>query len=143
VEVPYVDKETEIGSMARKVLIFKQNAVDKINLEKEQKSLTLKVETEKKESTEKLARDFESTVFSVVEIVATAAEDMKHNAKNLSTMADKTSDQSASVAAATEQTSASVQTVAAAIEELSASIAEINHQVTESTKISTEAVAEV
>lgn len=142
-DIPYTEKETEIGSMARKVLIFKQNAVDKKNLEQQQKEMALKVGEEKRQATEKLARDFEKTVLAVVETVAAAANDMKSNANNLFEMADKTSEEAATVAAATEQTSASVLTVASAVEELSVSIGDINHQVAESTKISSEAVAEV
>jgi methyl-accepting chemotaxis protein len=68
---------------------------------------------------------------------------MKTNAKNLFQMADKTSEESATVAAATEQTSISVQTVAAAVEEFSASISEINNQVGQSSSICHEAVLEV
>jgi methyl-accepting chemotaxis protein len=143
VDVPYVKQGTEIGSMARKVEIFKQNAVDKKNLEEQQKHQAIRSEEEKRVSREKLASDFESTVLSVVEIVASATEDMRSNAKNLAEMADKTSDQSATVASATEQTSANVQTVSAAIEELSASFNEINVKVTESARISSEAVIEV
>jgi methyl-accepting chemotaxis protein len=142
-DVPFVEKETEIGSMARKIRIFKQNAIDKRDLEAQQHATALKVEEEKKQTTEKLAKDFESTVFSVVEIVASAAGDMKHNAQNLSAISDKTSEEAAAVAAATEQTSASFLTVASAVEELSVSISDINHQVTRSTQISSEAVAEV
>ena len=143
IDVPYTEEETEIGSMARKVLIFKQNAVDKKNLELQQKAMTIKVEEEKRIATEKMAKDFESTVSAVVEIVASAANDMKINAKNLSEMSDKTSAEAANVAAATEQTSASMLTVASAVEQLSVSIGDINHQVAESTKVSGEAVAEV
>jgi methyl-accepting chemotaxis protein len=143
IDVPYVKQSTEIGSMARKVAIFKQNAVDKKNLEEQQKIQSLKTAEEGKRVREKLAKDFEDTVLSVVEIVANAAGDMQANAKNLSVMADKTSEQSSTVAAATEQTSASVQTVAAAVEQLSASIGEINHKVTESSQINSEAVEEV
>ena len=142
-EVPYIKQGTEIGSMARKVAVFKQNALDKKNLEQQQQVQSVKLEEEKKQIREKLAKDFESTVLSVVEIVASAASDMQTNAKNLSSMADKTSEQSSAVAAATEQTSSSVQTVAAAVEQLSASIGEINYKVTESAQISNEAVTEV
>jgi methyl-accepting chemotaxis protein len=142
-EVPYTDQVTEIGGMARKVAIFRQNAIDKKNLERQQDELAVKAEEEKKQIMKKLAEDFEATILSVVGIVADAANDMEENAKNLFVMADKTSEQSAAVASATEQTSVSVQTVAAAVEELSASIGEINYQVIQSRNISNEAVIEV
>jgi len=143
VSVPYIKQQTEIGSMARKVEIFKQNAIDKKKLEDEQKSLTIKTEQEKKQMMEKLASDFEGSVLSVVDDVTAAAEEMQANANSLVTTANKTSEQSATVAAATEQTSANVQTVAAAMNQLSASINDINQQVSESAQINTEAVSEV
>ena len=143
VDVPYVKQGTEIGSMARKVLIFKQNALDKKDLEEQQKIQAVAAQQEKKRLMEKLATDFESAILSVVDVVTNAAHDMQSNAKNLSAMADKTSEQSSTVAAATEQTSANVQTVASSVQKLSASISEINRQVTESERINNEAVSEV
>ena len=143
VEVPYTDQCSEVGSMARKVLIFKQHALDKQKLEAQQKLQASAAEVEKKAMMEKIAKEFEAAILSVVEIVASAAGDMRFNAKNLFDMADKTSEQAQTVAAATEQTSTNVQTVAASVEELSASIAEISNHVTESERITKEAVSEV
>ncbi|HBM90435.1 MAG TPA: chemotaxis protein [Rhodospirillaceae bacterium] len=143
VEIPYVEKGTEIGSMSRKVAIFKQNAIDKEKLEEQQQIQESKTKEEKKRTMERLASDFEKAVSSVVEIVATSAIDMQANAKNLSQMSDQTSEQSSMVVSATEQTSSNVDTVAAAVEQLSASIGEINSQVSESTRISGEAVVKV
>jgi len=143
IEVPYVHQGTEVGSMARKVAIFKQSALDKRQLEQAQKEHAIKAEEEKKQMLSNLAKEFESTILSVVEIIASAAGDMKANAENLSGISQKTSRQSASVAAAADQTSSNVQTVSAAVEELSASIGEINHQVSESARINSEAVTEV
>jgi methyl-accepting chemotaxis protein len=143
INVPYIEQTTEIGNMARKVSIFKQNAIDKKDLEQQQHIQAIKASEEKKSMMEKLACDFEEAISSIVDIVASSAEDMKANAKNLSAMADQTNEQSSTVAAATAQTSASVQTVTLAAEQLSASIGEINHQVAESTRMSDEAVIEV
>ncbi len=143
IEVPYVEKGTEIGSMSRKVAIFKQNALDKEELERQQKLQESKAKEEKLCTMERLADDFEKAVSSVVEIVATSAVDMQSNAKNLSQMSDQTSEQSSAVFSATEQTSSNVETVVSSVEQLSASIGEINSQVLESTRISTEAVDKV
>jgi methyl-accepting chemotaxis protein len=143
VDVPYVKQGTEIGSMARKVAVFKQNAIDKKTLEEQQRIQTIKTEEEKKRMGEKLAKDFEATVLAVVEIVASATEDMQVNAKNLADVADKTSEQSATVVAETERTASNIQSVSAAIEELSTSFNEISLKVAESANMSNDAVEEV
>jgi len=144
VSIPYADQGNEIGSMARKVLVFKQNAIDKRDLEEQQRrQAAQKEELEKRRLMETLANDLEVAILSIVEIVASAAEDLKVNAKNLSSIAEKTSQQSISVTNATQETSVSVQTVTTTIEELSRSINAINRQVSHSADISREAVAEV
>ncbi|MDR3450401.1 MAG: methyl-accepting chemotaxis protein [Alphaproteobacteria bacterium] len=143
IEVPYTKQGTEVGSMARKVAIFKQNAIDKKHLEEQQSRSAAESQEEKKRTMQDLAKNFEGTILSVVEIVASAAGDMQANAESLVAMAGKTSQQSGTVATATEQTISSVQTVAAAVDELSQAIGQINGQVAESAKINSEAVAEV
>jgi methyl-accepting chemotaxis protein len=144
IDVPYTKRRTEIGSMARTVAIFKQNAIDKKNLEEQDKISARKAEAlEKKRMMESLAKDLENAVLSIVEILTTAASDMQASAQNLSEISDKTSQQSSTVSTATEETSVSIQVVAAAVEELSSSISTINLRVLESTQINSEAVSEV
>ena len=81
-------------------------------------------------------------VAGVVEIVSSAATELQASAQAMASTAEETSQQSSAVAAASEQVTANVQTVASAAEELSGSISEISRQVSESTKISQEAVDE-
>jgi methyl-accepting chemotaxis protein len=82
-------------------------------------------------------------VKDVVGIVASAATEMEATAQGMSATAEETNRQATAVAAASEEAATNVQTVAAATEELSASIREISQQVTQSTKISGEAVQEI
>jgi methyl-accepting chemotaxis protein len=81
-------------------------------------------------------------VKQISSIVASAATEMQHTAADMSQAADVSTEQAASVAVAAQAASMNVQTVAAAGEELSASIGEIARQVTESSLISQQAVAE-
>jgi len=83
-----------------------------------------------------------NNVSEVVDIVASAATQLKASAGAMVTSAEQTASQSTAVAAASEEVTANVQTVSAAAEELSSSVNEINRQVAESTRISEEAVAE-
>ncbi len=81
-------------------------------------------------------------VKEISNIVAAAATEMQATAETMSAAAAEATRQASSVADAAEAASMNVQTVASAGEELSASITEIARQVTESTVISQQAVAE-
>ncbi len=75
-------------------------------------------------------------------IVAAAATEMQATAETMAAAADEATRQAGSVSLAAEAASMNVQTVASAGEQLSASIGEIARQVTESTVITQQAVAE-
>jgi methyl-accepting chemotaxis protein len=85
------------------------------------------------------ADNFEREVKSVVQSVATAANQMEGAARTMSASAEETSVQSTTVAAAAEEATTNIQTVAAAAEELSSSISEISRQVASSAAIASNA----
>ncbi|MBV8537258.1 MAG: globin-coupled sensor protein [Alphaproteobacteria bacterium] len=87
-------------------------------------------------------KDFNSSSTEALGAVHKTAEAMQRTAQGLSGTAEKTSQQSSAVATAAEQASSNVQTVASAAEELSSSIAEIGRQVSESSRITSQAVDE-
>ena len=142
VDVPYADEETEIGSMARKVEVFKKNALDKKRLEAEQKILEEKAKQEKTKAMNDLADNFESSIGAVVNVVGTSSAKMSSSANSLSSTAAATTRQAKDVAVAMNEASANVQTVASATEELSSSISEISRRVEEASSIAAEAVSD-
>ncbi len=83
-----------------------------------------------------------NNVSEVVNIVASSATELKASAEAMVASAEQTASQSTAVAAASEEVTSNIQTVSAAAEELTSSVNEISRQVTESTRISEEAVAE-
>jgi methyl-accepting chemotaxis protein len=141
-EVPDRRRRDEIGGMAGAVQIFKDNAIDKIRLEQEQAEAHQRVEEEKRQAMLGMADRFELQVKEVVDGVSSSATEMQATAQQMSSTAEETSRQSASVATASDQATANVETVAATAEELSASIAEIGRQVMQSAKIAQNAVDE-
>jgi methyl-accepting chemotaxis protein len=141
-EVPDRRRRDEIGGMAGAVQIFKDNAIDKIRLEQEQAEAHQRVEEEKRQAMLGMADRFELQVKEVVDGVSSSATEMQATAQQMSSTAEETSRQSASVATASNQATANVETVAATAEELSASIAEIGRQVMQSAKIAQNAVDE-
>ncbi|MEE3624908.1 nitrate- and nitrite sensing domain-containing protein [Nitrospirillum sp. BR 11752] len=130
----YFRNKDEIGEMARALEVFKQNALERYELEAREKR-----EQEKREqrtrTVETLTTNFDKSVSTMLETVASASTELEATAAFLSTSAEQSSTQATTVAAAAEQTSANVQTVATATDELSSSIAEIARRMTESARI--------
>lgn len=151
VEVPYTTWKDEVGEIARALDVFKKNAAEMERLQAEQIEterraaeekyfVEQRAEQERKQAMYELANSFESQIGGIVQTVASASTELRANAEGLSLISSQTNQQAASVAAATEQASVSVQTVAVASEELSSSIGEISRQVSESSRITNEAV---
>ncbi len=141
-EVPGLERGDEIGGMAAAVQVFKDNAVKVVAMEAEQEEARKQAEEDKRDLMYKMADDFEANVGDVIRLVAAASTEMLTAAESLSATAEETSQQSTAVAAASEEASTNVQTVSSAAEELSSSVEEIGLQVSESIRITAEAVKE-
>ncbi|SEH34870.1 methyl-accepting chemotaxis protein [Magnetospirillum fulvum] len=89
-----------------------------------------------------VTRKFEDTVGEVVRLTAAAAAELHATAEGMEQTAASTCSTAAAVAAAAEEASSNVQTVAAAADELATAVREINTQVTQSSTISSDAVAQ-
>ena len=142
VELPPLSKN-EIGKMISAVLIFKDNAIRKIELEAEQSAQKQRAEEERRALMDQMADEFDASVGSIVQSVSSASTELQSTAQSMSGIAQNTSNMSAAVSAASEEAAANVQTVAAAAEEMSHSIAEINTQVGQASTVARRAVEEV
>ncbi|MCR6629687.1 MAG: methyl-accepting chemotaxis protein [Magnetospirillum sp.] len=134
VAVPLAGRGDEIGSMARAVEVFKDNAIRAESLAAAQEA-ERKAREEHARAIEALTHEFDQAVAGVVEQVNTASAEMEATAQALSGNAQRTRDQVAEVANANQQASTNVQTAATAAEQLSASIQEIGRQVEQSTRV--------
>ncbi|WP_148259223.1 HAMP domain-containing methyl-accepting chemotaxis protein [Polymorphum gilvum] len=141
-EVPARDRKDEIGQMAQSVQVFKDNAIAKIALEREQEEAKARAEADKRRMMQELADEFERAVGGFVQGLASTSTELQAAAQTLTTTATETSAQSTAVSAASEQAAASVQSVASAVEELSVSVKEIAEQIAASSQISNQAVSE-
>ncbi len=141
VEIPAQDRVDEIGAMAGAVQVFKDNMIrnDELVAEQEKERAAREARAEKVDA---ITKEFDGTVAAILKTVASATTEMDATARSMSNTAEETMQQSATVAAASEQASSNVQTVAAASEELSSSIDEITRQVSESARITNEAVTQ-
>ena len=139
-EISDTDRKDEIGEMLTAVKVFRDNALELENARAEQERQKREADDKRRRELNSLADHFEESVHSVVIAVSSSARQLQGTAQNMSANADQTNHQCSSVAAAAEQASVNVKTVASATEELTTSISEISRQVSESSKIATNAV---
>ncbi|WP_085899826.1 methyl-accepting chemotaxis protein [Kiloniella majae] len=142
VDVPAVDNKDEVGSMARALLIFKENLIEAEKQRIEQKESEEKLNQQRLSERLGMANKFEAKVGSIVQTVSSAADSMKTNAEHMNQSSAKTTEMAGTVASAAELASSNVQTVATAAEELSNSISKISQQVTQSSQVASSAVNE-
>lgn len=141
VQVPGQGRGDEIGEMSKAVEVFKLNAIERQRLEAEEKAQTAQREARQRKI-ESLTSHFDDAVTSLIGDLTEAGRQMKQTATALTTNAEETRRQSASVSSATEEASTNVNTISAASEEMLASIREIGQQVHRSATIAAEASRE-
>jgi len=134
--------QDELAEMADAVHVFRDNAIEQQRLQAEQAEAAKQAEIDKRESMNKLADSFESSVGGVIDTVSSSTTEMRASAESMTATAESASQQATAVAAASEEATVNVQTVAAAAEEMSNSVSEISRQVTRSTEIAGRAVEE-
>ncbi len=140
VSVPYTELHNEIGSMARKVQIFKENGMQLQKMEQDRIEAEARSKEEKKALLEKLAEEFNSTVSNIVSMVNSAAMNMKNNSHSMVGLAEANNNKIKELTHESKHASDNVNTVSAAAEQLSASIREIGNKVSRSSQITKEAV---
>jgi methyl-accepting chemotaxis protein len=128
IELSGGERKDEIGGMARAVMVFRDNAIERARLEAAARSEQAEREARQRRI-EDLIGGFRTSVSQTLAAVGDNAARMDGTAKSLSSVADAASAQATSAAAASEQCSGNVQNVAGAAEELTSSIKEIGHQV--------------
>ena len=140
ITVPYIDKRNEIGSMARRVQVFRENAIEMKRLEEQKVTDERQRAVEKKKMMDSLALNFEQRVGNVVKSLDEATGCLGVTAKTLQIIVDNTNAKVNAATTGTNQASDNVNAVAASTEELSASINEISRQIGQSSGMVSQAV---
>ena len=140
VVVPCADRRDEMGSMARALLVFKENALRVRNMQAEREALEKAAREEKLAAMARLADEFEGAVGEIIDVVSAASTELEASAGSLTVTATRSQELATMVAAASEEASTNVQSVASASEEMASSVNEISRQVQESSKIAGQAV---
>jgi len=141
VQLPGLDRRDEVGQMAQAIQDFKVQAIAKAERETaEREEKNREQAAARRAELYTLAERFETAVGDIIENVGSASNELENSAVILTKSSAATQQLSTVVAAASEETSSNVQSVAAATEEMAGSINEIGRQVTDSNRITNEAV---
>ena len=126
-DIPYSDQRNEIGDIAKAVMVFKENAIERERLMSETEKEQL-ARVERQTRVDELINAFRETSHTMLGAVSSTTSGMEETASALSANSTQTSSQAEEVARASNEASENIQAVAAAAEELSASISEISRQ---------------
>jgi methyl-accepting chemotaxis protein len=141
-EIEGTDRRDEVGDVAKTAVVFKENGLAKIRMQKEQKEAEAQAAARRRQDMLTLAEKFETAVGEIVETVSSASTELEASAGTLTSTAERSQELATTVAAASEEASTNVQSVASATEELSSSVNEISRQVQESARMASEAVGQ-
>jgi methyl-accepting chemotaxis protein len=139
-DIPYGRRGDEIGEMSRALEVFKRNAAEKAQLEKDRAAQEQRAREEQVRVREDLAKDFEASLSGLVRQVSEAAGTMQRTAKGMADNAQSALRGTADANGSSNEATRSVDSVSAASEELASSIQEIGRQVSRSSEITTQAV---
>jgi methyl-accepting chemotaxis protein/CHASE3 domain sensor protein len=140
-DIPHADRRDEIGAMAHAVHVFREGLARANRLAEEQAAEQAAKERRAQALTT-LNSDFEGKIGRMIASLSAAAGAMNETAARMSNTADHTKQRSVAVGGAAEEAFTNVRTVAAAAEQLSSSVGQIGQQVTDSTHIAAQAVAD-
>jgi methyl-accepting chemotaxis protein len=139
-EVPFADRQDEIGAMAGALAIFKHNAIETARLRDRQEQERERMEEMRRKAALELAEAVERETGTSVEAMAGASRDVESAASGLSGLARDLSSEANAVADASAQALASAQLVSTATEQMTTSIREISAQVARAGSITRTAV---
>ncbi|KZD07867.1 methyl-accepting chemotaxis protein [Oceanibaculum pacificum] len=137
-EIVGQERKDEIGDVARTMVIFKDNALERQALQAEQEREN-QAKLARAETVSTMIATFETEVAEALSVMTAAATELEATANSLSASSEETSRQASSVSAASEQASVNVQTVASATDELTATVNEVARQMGEARGVADEA----
>jgi methyl-accepting chemotaxis protein len=140
-EIPSANGKDEIAAMARTVLVFRDNAIERERLTAEQ-SDTARAREKRAEDIAATITHFEQSVDRALAKVRGAAERLETASVDLTGTADAMSQEARTAEQRVEMASGNVTAAAGSVEELRTSIGEISSQANRSTEVANRAVAE-
>ena len=139
VDTGYTARRDEIGALAGALETFKQQAVDKLRIEEQERERNTGATT-RQQAIEAYVGEFESTVRQTLQELGDASGQMRNTSAGLSSVSRQTNERVHVAEKASGEASMSVESVASASEELSASINDISQQAAHAAGIASRAV---
>src|SRR3984893_1712898 len=140
IEVQHVERHDEIGAIARTVGVFKNNGIERRQLEAERIGNEKLAMDRRKAELNQFVEDFRTKIGGIIERVLNSSGQFENAAQQLPVTALSTAERSVQAASASRQASEHVRSAAAASNELSQSIVEISRRVQESNGVTADAV---
>lgn len=128
-EIEGVQRQDEIGTINRALVVFRDNGRQMIRLQQEQATQRERAEAEKRELMANLADGFESAFNSINQKLLSAIQVLNQKSSNMSEAVRESNRQSQYAAQSAQNANQGVAAAAAATEELSSSINEISSQI--------------
>jgi methyl-accepting chemotaxis protein len=141
VDTGYTARKDEIGALAGALETFKQQAMDKVRIEAQEREHNAATVGRQK-AIENYVGEFESVVRQTLNQLGDASGQMRSTSTGLSTVSRQTNARVQVAEKASGEASNSVESVAAAAEELSASINDISQQAAHAAGIASRAVSQ-
>ncbi|HTZ01065.1 MAG TPA: HAMP domain-containing methyl-accepting chemotaxis protein [Xanthobacteraceae bacterium] len=136
-----IDARNEIGEMARTVVVFRDNMIERERLAGAENETNLSRER-RGEAIATLIREFRASIEQALDRLRESAGHLENASSGLNDAADAVSSEARTAENSVTTASVNVATVASSIEELAVSIGEIAAQASKSTDVATRAVAE-
>ncbi|HEX3939402.1 MAG TPA: HAMP domain-containing methyl-accepting chemotaxis protein [Xanthobacteraceae bacterium] len=136
-----IDARNEIGEMARTVVVFRDNMIERERLAGVE-SETSAARERRGEAIATLIREFRASIEQALDRLRESAGHLENASSGLNDAADSVSSEARAAENSVTTASVNVTTVASSIEELAVSIGEIAAQASKSTDVATRAVAE-
>jgi methyl-accepting chemotaxis protein len=139
VDSGYLGRRDEIGSLAGALETFKQQAIDKLKIEEQERERNAGAAARQR-AMEAFVGEFEGVVRKSLGELSEASGEMRKTSGDLSAVSRQTNERVEIAGKASHEASSSVESVAAAAEELSASINDISQQAAHAAGIASRAV---
>ena len=140
IEVQHTDRHDEIGMIARTVGVFRDNRIERRQLEAERVSAEKQAIEQRKAELNQFVEAFRTKIGGIIEQVLSSSGQFENDARTLSVTAHSTAEMSGQSADASRHASEHVRGAATASNELSQSIVEISRRVQDSNSITADAV---
>jgi methyl-accepting chemotaxis protein len=139
VDAGYAERRDEIGALAGSLAVFKQQAIEKAQIEKQERDRNLGALARQRAIEAHIAA-FEDQMRLALNALDTASDQMRTTSDDMTSVSNQTNKQVHTAAKAAGEASTNVQSVASASEELSTSIDDIGRQVAHAADIASRAV---